>query len=79
MNIKYQVLNISWTESKGKELKIIKDTLHNNRSNIKLGTRHPNQHKHNENTDPQHQKTKWATYTYSGKETKTITKLFKET
>jgi hypothetical protein len=40
--------------------------------------RHRNQHKRNKNTDPQHQKTKWATFTYSGQETKKITKLFKE-
>jgi hypothetical protein len=39
----------------------------------------PNQHKHNKNTDPQHQKTKWATFTHSDKETKKITELFKET
>jgi hypothetical protein len=32
----------------------------------------------NKNADPQHQKTKWATFTYSGK-AKKITKLFKET
>jgi hypothetical protein len=41
--------------------------------------RHPNQHKHNKNTDPQLQKIKWATFTYSGKEKKKITELFKET
>jgi hypothetical protein len=33
----------------------------------------------NTNTDPQHQKPKWATFTYSGKETRKITKLFKNT
>jgi hypothetical protein len=32
-----------------------------------------------QNNDPQHQKTKRATFTYSGKETKKITKLFIET
>jgi hypothetical protein len=31
----------------------------------------------NTNTDPQHQK--WATFTYIGKETRKITKLFKDT
>jgi hypothetical protein len=65
--------------SKGKELNIVKDTPHNNEYNMNLGVRHPNQHKNNKNTDPQHQKTKWATFTYSGKETKKITKVFKET
>jgi hypothetical protein len=66
-------------EAKQKELNIMKDTLHNNEYNTNLGMKHPNQHKHNKNTDPQHQKTKWATSTYSVKETKTITELFKET
>jgi hypothetical protein len=35
--------------------------------------------KRNTNTDPQHQKPKWATFTYIGKETRKITKLFKDT
>jgi general stress protein 26 len=35
-------------------------------------------HKHNKNTSLQHQKAKWAIFTYSRKETKKITKLFKE-
>jgi hypothetical protein len=39
--------------------------------------RHPNQHKHNKSTDPQHHKNKQATFTFSGKETKKITKLYK--
>jgi 23S rRNA maturation mini-RNase III len=56
-------------KAKEKELSIIKDTLHNKEYNIKLNTRHSNQHKHNKNTDPQYQKTKWATFTYNGKET----------
>jgi hypothetical protein len=63
---------------KEKELNIIKDTLHNDEYNINLVMRHPNQHKRNKTTDPQHQKTKWVTSTNSGKETKKITKLFKE-
>jgi hypothetical protein len=33
----------------------------------------------NTNMDPQHQKPKWATFMYSGKETRKITKLFKDT
>jgi hypothetical protein len=32
--------------------------------------KYPNQHEHNINTDSQYQKTKWATFTYDGKETK---------
>jgi hypothetical protein len=55
--------------AKEKDLNI-KDTLHNNEYNVNLGMRHPNRHRHNKNTDPQHQKTKWATYTDSGNETK---------
>jgi uncharacterized protein YajQ (UPF0234 family) len=66
-------------EVKEKELNTIQDTLHNNEYNKNLSTRHPNQRKHNKNKDRQHQKTKWVIFTYSGKETKKITKLFKET
>jgi hypothetical protein len=68
-------------EATEKKLNNIKDTLPNNEYtyNINLGTTHPNQHKHNKITNPQHQKTKWATFTYSGKEIKIDTKLFKET
>jgi hypothetical protein len=66
-------------EAKEEKLTFIKDTLHNYEYNINLGMRHCNQHKHNINTDPQHQKTKGATFTYSGKQAKKITKLFKET
>jgi hypothetical protein len=42
-------------DAKEKELNII-DTLLNNEYNINLGMRHHNQHKHNKNTDPKHQK-----------------------
>jgi hypothetical protein len=66
-------------EAKKEELNTIRDTLHNNKYSINLGTTHPNQHEHNINTDPQHRKTKWATFTYSGKERRKITILFKET
>jgi hypothetical protein len=37
----------------------------------------PQRQKQNSNTDPQQQK--WATFTYIGKETRNITKLFKDT
>jgi hypothetical protein len=40
--------------------------------------KHHNSHEQNTNIDPQHQKTKWATFTYNGKETRKITKFFKE-
>jgi hypothetical protein len=35
--------------------------------------------KQNTHTDPQHQKTKWVTFTYSGNEVRRITKLFQDT
>jgi hypothetical protein len=64
-----------------KELNITQDTLYNNEYNNKnLNIRHPRNKKHNnKNTSQQHQTTKWVTFTYYGKETKDITKLFKET
>jgi general stress protein 26 len=40
--------------------------------------RQSKQRRHNKNTGLQHQKTKWDIFTYSGKETSKITKLFKE-
>jgi hypothetical protein len=60
---------------------IIKDTLHNNKYNTNQIMKHPaaQKQKQNTNTDPQHQKPKWATFTYSRKETRKITKLFKDT
>jgi ribosomal protein S4 len=68
-------------EEKTKELNIIQDTLYNNKYNNKnLNIRHPRNKKHNnKNTRQQHQTTKWAMFTYYGKETKEIAKLFKET
>jgi hypothetical protein len=48
----------------------IQDKLHKNEYNRNLSTRHSNEHKHNKNTDRQHQKIKWVIFTYSGKETK---------
>jgi hypothetical protein len=39
----------------------------------------PASQKQNVDIDPEHRKTKWATFTYSGKETRKITKLFKDT
>jgi hypothetical protein len=60
-------------------LKTIKNTLHNNKYNINLDTEQHKKHNTIKNTDPQHQKIKCATFTYSGKETRKITKLFKDT
>jgi hypothetical protein len=66
-------------EAKKMESNIIKNTLHNNKYNINLDMKHPDQQEQNINTDPQHQKTNWATFTYRGKETRKITKFFKKT
>jgi hypothetical protein len=59
-------------EEKTKELNIIHDILYNNEYIIQ-------EIKNNKNTSQQHQTTKWATFTYCGKETQGIAKLFKET
>jgi hypothetical protein len=67
-------------EEKTKELNIIQDTLYNNEYNNKnLNISNSRNHKQNKNTSQKHQTTKWATFTYYGKRTKEITKLFKET
>jgi hypothetical protein len=57
-------------EAKEKELYIMQGTLHNSEYNKNRSSRKPNQQKHNK---------KWTTFTYSGTETKKISKLFKET
>jgi hypothetical protein len=53
--------------------------LHNIEYNMDSSMRHPNQRKQNKITDLQHQKTKWAVFTYKEKETKKIRKSFIET
>jgi hypothetical protein len=58
-------------------LSVIK-TLHNNNYNINKIEKHPASQKHNTDIDRQHRKRKWAIFTYSGKETRKITKLFKD-
>lgn len=58
------------------EVIITEYTLHNTKYNIKPDKKHSHKQKQN-NTDPQHQKTKWATLTYSGKEVRKITKSLK--
>jgi hypothetical protein len=54
-------------KAKKMELNVIKSTLHSNKYNINQIKEHYSSHEQNTNTDPQHQKTKWATFTYSGK------------
>jgi hypothetical protein len=66
-------------EAKRKELNTIKNTLENNKYDRNKSKTQPNAKKQNTNNEPQHMKTKWATFTYTGKETKQITKLFKVT
>jgi ribosomal protein S4 len=67
-------------EEKTKELNIMQDTLKSNEYNNKnLNISHSRNHKHNKTSSQQHQTTKWAMFTYYGKQTKEITKLFKET
>jgi hypothetical protein len=63
------------------ELEVIKNTLHNNKYNTHQIKEHHKSHEQNTDTETQHRtaKTKWATFTYSGKETRIITKLFKGT
>jgi hypothetical protein len=60
-----------------KELNIIQNMLYNNEYNKNLSISHSKNHKH-KNTGPQHQTTNSAIFTYYGKETTEITKLFKE-
>jgi hypothetical protein len=64
-------------EAKIKELNI-KNTLHN-KYNINLDIKQHKKHNKIKNNDPQHQKTKWAIFTCSRKETRKITKLFRDT
>jgi hypothetical protein len=66
-------------KAKKTELNVIKNTLRNNKYNTNQIKKHCSSHEQNTNTDLQHQKTKWTTFTYNGKETRKIEKLFKET
>jgi hypothetical protein len=63
-------------ENKVKENNIIKQILHNNKYDTTDLHRHPKVHK--DHKPPTHT-TNWAKFTYIGKETKYITKLFKKT
>jgi hypothetical protein len=65
-------------KAKTKELNIIQDTLCNNKYNGDISISHSRNHKHNKNTSPQKKTTKRAIFTYYGKETKEITRFFKE-
>jgi hypothetical protein len=66
-------------EAKIKEPNNIQAMFSNNECNRNLSTSHYKNHKHTNNTSPQHPTTKWVIFTYYRKETKEITRLFKET
>jgi hypothetical protein len=55
--------------------------MHNNEYDTSLIEKPLNQGKQRKDThtDPQNQKIKWVTFTYYGKETRKITKLFRDT
>jgi hypothetical protein len=63
-------------EAKDTEKNTIKCILHNNEYNTNTIQKRQKQNPH---TDTQNQKTKWVTFTYNGKETRKITKLFRDT
>jgi hypothetical protein len=57
----------------------IKSILRNNEYDTNLIRKMPTQKKQNTHIDSQDQKIKWVTFTYSVKETRIITKLFRDT
>jgi hypothetical protein len=63
-------------EAKRKEQKTIKKILENNKYDRNKSKTQSTPKKQSTNNESKHKKTKWATFTYSGKETKQITKLF---
>jgi hypothetical protein len=66
--------------AKDAKMNTIKNILCNNKYDTNLIKKLPTQKKRKQNThtDTQDQKTKWVTFTYSGKETRIITKLFQD-
>jgi hypothetical protein len=62
--------------AKEAELNIIKNILRNNEYDENITERSPHQRKGKTRKDVQNLKTKWATFTYSGKEIRKIAKLF---
>jgi hypothetical protein len=65
-------------EAKDIEKNTIKYILHNNEYNTNI-TQKKLKQKQNPHTDKQNQKPKWVTFRYNGKETRKITKLFRDT
>jgi hypothetical protein len=67
-------------KSKQTEENTIQNTLQKNKYNTNLLDISLSQpQKQNTHKEPKHQKTKWAMFTYCGKEVRQITKLFKNT
>ena len=67
-------------KAKDTEMNTIQNILYNNEYDIKLTSNIPPHKKQKENTqdNSQQQKTKWVTFTYSGKEVRKVTKLFRD-
>jgi hypothetical protein len=65
-------------KEKDTKMNTIKNVLHNNEYNTNFIENPPHARKQDTLT-PQRQKTKWVTFTYSGKEVRRITKLFQDT
>jgi hypothetical protein len=74
----HSVLSLSLFKT---EKNTIKNILHNNEYVTSLIEKPINQSKQrtDTHTDPQNQKIKWVTFTYYGKETRKITKIFRDT
>jgi hypothetical protein len=67
------------TEAKNKEKSTIERIIQNNGYNTDIISEKVKQQKQNLEVDTDNLKTKWVTFTYNGKNTKKITKLFKDT
>jgi hypothetical protein len=64
-------------EEKQKENKTIKHILQTNKYNIPFNIK--NKQRQNQENNPDQSSTRWAKFTYTGKETRIITKLFRHT
>jgi hypothetical protein len=66
-------------ETKDTETNTIRNILRNNEYYTRAISKLPPPKKQNTQLDSQNHKTKWATFTYSGKEVKKVTNLFRDT
>ena len=72
----YPAVGLSWSrEKREKESKIIQDILQNNGYNTSVLKSIPSSKKHKSETE----KTHWSKFTYFGKDTRAVTKIFKNT